>query len=714
MNELTDSEILRAVQEEIAAVSSRAQTAGVTTYQESSQQVDSVALDYYWGRRPAISQQEKESSMCDFVSTDVSDGIHATMAEIMPAFQGNSPVEFSPNGPQDEDQAAIESDIVNHAVMGLGRGYMEIQAAIKDLLLLRRGQIKVWVEEKVEVEYETHENVPEHVLPAILQPKREDEQVEIVGQETVQEAQTAEGYDDYGNYVADIQVSPAVYTLEIRRKWIDRKFRVKATPKDELLVNKDHSSWNLDEARFVCHQRVCSKSELISLGVDPELLEEAKRYTHSTGSDKNARKRSAAARDANTGHESTDPYLLSECWYYIDADGDGIAERRHIWVVGDESANGVVVMNQPTDAQPFALGQAYLGFYDTEGVSLFDTLKIVQDIKTKIIRQIINMNQRILKGRLEVVDDDSVNIDDLEDSVDGGYVRVKRLGQISTLPEPRPAPEAYQLLELMDAKRRESGGSAVDSATQAMQVSADTWRGLERAMSVIEQVNAMVARTISETLVKSLYLKAHETLRKNWGTEITARIAGNWVSQDPSQWQMRDDVSARIGLSSAERNQAMQALSGVVQNLMMLAEKGSVIADENRLHEAMVDQIRYSGISDPSQYYCDPKSPEGQQKAQQNAQNAQAQAQKADQMAAAQMQTPIEMERIRAEGRLVEKRMQNQQDMIELQAKTIADMEKHSKDLAFKYDQLAAELSKLNAQFDNEPVPDSVAQLRRT
>ena len=79
---------------------------------------------------------------------------------------------------------------------------------------------------------------------------------------------------------------------------------------------------------------------------------------------------------------------------------------------------------------------------------------------------------------------------------------------------------------------------------------------------------------------------------------------------------------------------------------------------------------------------------------------------------AAQMQTPIEMERIRAEGRLVEKRMQNQQDMIELQAKTIADMEKHSKELAFKYDQLAAELAKINAEFDKEPVPDKVSQLR--
>jgi len=703
---LSDDEILRAVQDEISAI-------------DTDDGDDAEALDYFHARRPAVTKAESDAGMCDFVSTDVRDGVHATLAEIMPAFQGNSPVEFPPRGNADEDQAALESEIVNHAIMGMARGYMKVQQAIKDILLLRRGHVKVWVDERVKVEYETIEGIPEPALPMALQPKRPDESVEILGQEMVQEAQIEAMEipvtDQFGNVAAintvEREVSPAIYSLSLKRKWICKKFCVESTPKDEVLVNRDHNSWDLDEARFVAHQRVCSKSDLISLGVDPEELEDVQRYTYSQKNEENARNRKGYSKEHESGHESTDPYLLTECWYHIDADGDGIAERRHLWIVGDESGNGKLVLNEPINRQPFASGNAYLGFYEVDGISLFDTLKIVQDVKTKLIRQIINLGNRLLKGRFEVVDNGDVNIDDLEDSIDGGYVRVNKPGLINPIPEPRADQSIYQLLELMDQKRRESGGSAVDSATQAMQASADTWRGLERVMGVIEQVNAMLARTISETLVKSLYLKAHEALRENWQGEIAMRIGGGWVQQDPSQWQPREDVSARIGLSGSERAQMQQVMSGIVQNLTALAEKGSVIANEAKLHEALVDQVRYAGISDPSQYYVDPQSPEGQQAAQQKQQAAQQQAAAQEQATREQLMVPLQMEEIRAQGRLQQQAMQNQQKVIEQQAQLVAEMKQHTDKLALDYDKLAAELAKYNAEYDAQPVPDSIGEL---
>ena len=687
---LTDDDVLAAVRREISNATTDVDAEG----RESGEGLDNLALDYFHARRPGISEDDRDAGLCDYVSTDVRDAIHATLAEVMPAFGATSPVEFMPAGPDDEDQAQQESEVVNYAIMGLARGHTKIQTAIKDALLLRRGVLKVWVEERSTVEYEEHENVPEEMLPEILAPRTPDERVDIAADEEVRPGiyQTGVVPDPASGMptIQERQLAGAVYKLEVKRTRKERNFRVDAIPKSELLINRDHQTWDLDEARFVCHQRSVSRSYLVELGFDESLIDEAQSYARGDRAD-------------ITGDESTQPYMLSECWYRIDADGDGIAELRHIFVLGDEAGSGVLLENKGCRSQPFALGMGYLGLYSSEGISLFDALKIVQDVKTRIIRQVINLGERSLRGRVEV-DDASVNMDDLLTSITGGVVRSKRLGSIAPLPEPKPDPTAYKLLELMDAKRRESGGSAIDNASQATQTAGETWRGLERVMGVIEQVNAMVARTLAETLVKTLYLKAHAALREHWTGEIRSRVGNAWRSQMPAQWRPRDQVAARVGLSASERNQMQAVLGGVVQNQLLLVKEGSPLADEGRLHEALIDQLRYAGIPNPHQYYIDPQSREGMQRAQARAQQAQQARQDAAEQSRQQMLVPLRMEEIRARGGVERQAMQNQDKMLE----RLAKMQQHNDNLTAKYDEMRLKLEELNAKFDREPVSDTL------
>ena len=131
------------------------------------------ALDYYFNRPSAAPTAPGRSSL---QSSDVADMIEAVCAQILPAFEGESIVEFEPINENDVEQARVETDTVNYGVMQLNKGYYELQTAIRDALLLRNGLMKVWLDENTEVDKETYVNQTEleygQVMQGAMTPKQ--------------------------------------------------------------------------------------------------------------------------------------------------------------------------------------------------------------------------------------------------------------------------------------------------------------------------------------------------------------------------------------------------------------------------------------------------------------------------------------------------------------------------------------------------------------
>lgn len=101
------------------------------------------ALDYFYGR-PRGDEVENRSQI---QSLDVADMTNAVLSQILPAFTHDQPCIFEPEGPDDEEQARLETDAVSYVLMEQNRGYVLLYEAIKDALLLKNGIIKAYLED---------------------------------------------------------------------------------------------------------------------------------------------------------------------------------------------------------------------------------------------------------------------------------------------------------------------------------------------------------------------------------------------------------------------------------------------------------------------------------------------------------------------------------------------------------------------------------------
>src|SRR5690606_28761813 len=103
------------------------------------------------------------------VSGDVSAVVEANLASSLEAFSSANLAEFDALGPDDEDQAALESDAVVDFVMRRNNGRWQLAQAVKDILLLRNGWLKVWIEETKTSRIEEYRGVEPEAIDALLE-----------------------------------------------------------------------------------------------------------------------------------------------------------------------------------------------------------------------------------------------------------------------------------------------------------------------------------------------------------------------------------------------------------------------------------------------------------------------------------------------------------------------------------------------------------------
>src|SRR5262245_3963594 len=134
-----------------------------------------AALDYYLGDMARDMPAPEGRSKA--VSTDVADTIEGLMPSLMEIFTaGDEVVRFEPVGPEDVDAAEQETDYVNHVFMQQNPGFLVLYSFIKDALLSKVGIVKVWWEEREELERETYLDLDDAAFAIISA----DPDVEIV------------------------------------------------------------------------------------------------------------------------------------------------------------------------------------------------------------------------------------------------------------------------------------------------------------------------------------------------------------------------------------------------------------------------------------------------------------------------------------------------------------------------------------------------------
>jgi hypothetical protein len=258
-----------------------------------------ASLNYYLGN-PDGKEVEGRSAV---VSTDVADAIEWIMPQVMKSFtQNNEIVVFDPLGPQDEQQAEIESKYVYDVIMKENDGFIILHQFVKDALLQNNGIIKVFYEENTHTETQAFSGLSQEQIIACTQAPN----VEVLEY-------------DQDPLLGTFAVKIAITTNEGR-------ISLESIPPEQFRYSANHNSINLDSCPFTAHVVRKTVSDLIKEGFDPDLL--ASIGDNSGYSDSSYRFNLQGEHFIDS-YESEDPSLrtldIAECFMQIDLNEDGVA-----------------------------------------------------------------------------------------------------------------------------------------------------------------------------------------------------------------------------------------------------------------------------------------------------------------------------------------------------------------------------------------------------
>ena len=600
------------------------------------------SLDYYYNRPSAAPSAPGRSSL---QSSDVADMTEALIAQVMPAFEQDNVVEFEPLTEDDVDQARLETDTVNYVVMQQNNGYYEIQQAVRDALLLRNGIIKVYLDEKVETAIDNYDMLTQDQYNTLMMehnPNLKD----VDNGYSVQLKDSDKGF----------------FNVRVTTKTTTRKVCTKAIDPANFSWERDYDSIYLDDVRFCAERSLPTRSELIGMGYKKSVVNQLNAGGNDTQLDSLARNQSAARRNWRGSTPAEDIIEMYECYMRLDADGDGQTELLKIIVASD-----TVLDVEEIDYVPYASGTPFLQPHRFNGLGMFDKLRYIQDAKTATLRQLVDNQNHANNARVGVVDG-QVNIDDVVNSRPGGVVRMRSPDSIVPFPFTDIGGSAQATLEYMDKIRSERGGASLDMLAAELQIAGDTAHGVERQMSAKEQLAAMITRTLAETLIRKTFELVHIALRLYVPDELTFRINDKFQQANPAEWQKRDRINVKAGLSMGERMRKKMALETIITQQYQLAQTGKagIMTDDAAMYNAQLDWARCQGIDNPERYFLDPESEQAMQAAQQMAQQQQQQQQY--------QQSLLEMQKA------IEERNADNAD-----AKVMEDARQFDQEIQFKY-----------------------------
>lgn len=558
------------------------------------------SFDYYFQRK----RGDEVVGRSSLVTGDVSSMTEGNLALMTEPLLDKRIAEFCAYDEFDEEQANLESDCVQNMLFKRQNGFIELTSAIKDALQLRNAVIKIYVDKRTHKKQIRRENVDPLIVTEVL---------DQIGQTDVH------------------SFNPETGELSATLTKTTRKFRVEALAPENFLYPKDWHRQDLEDIPFCAERHVEARATLLERGFPKSKVMQLRRWNNPYQAAADARlPRSVTPHSMpiDTSQELVEWY---EAYVKMD-DGTGTSELRRIcfsdqWVLEDEVAELVC----------YATGVAIINPHTFMGISLFDKLKWVQDSTTALTRALMDNLNATNKNRTAHLDG-VCEEQDITDGRTNGSIRVNpTLAQdvrqaIMAFGVPDTSANILANLDHFRSVRSESGGAALDMATGQMQLNDRVGsQGLDRAYSVMESLALFMTRILANTLVRAMYMIAHETLRTQWNEPIMFKRGNKWVKTNPAEWRVRESVEVNLGKSLNERARESGVLERLLDRQAFLAANGmeEILVGVNEYYQAMNEWLRINDIENPEKFLIDPRSDEAmaamKRKAQQNQQAQQKQ-----------------------------------------------------------------------------------------
>ena len=642
------------------------------------------ANEYYFGE----SFGNEIEGRSQVVSTDVADTIEAILPALLRIFTASDNiVKVDPVSQEDIEIAKQASDYLNHIFNKDNDGFTTLYAMFKDALLQKNGIVKVFWDTSERTKQETYEKLSEAEFTMLIdedgvEVKEHTEYADPAFEE--QKKNIKEQMNQVGDQMsADLMAQqikelpiPQLHDVVITRSETFGRVKFEAVPPEEFLVQRRAKT--LEEAHFLCHRTTKTRSELIEMGFDYDIVhslsaESTQRYNE----EKSTRHRNIDDDfTSDVGDKSTDEIPICESYIRIDEDGDGIAELRKIISSGD--ASHTILDDVIVDSQPFCSVTPIIVPHRFYGRSVSELVEDIQLIKSTVMRQILD-NMYLTNNNRVAVMDGQVNLEDLLTNRPGGVVRTKAAPSQVMMPMTTQTinNQAFPLLEYLDTVKENRSG--ITKYNQGMDTDSlnKTASGINTILSQSQMRIELIARIFAETGVKELFKKMFELVVKYQDKERIIKIRNNFIPMNPMEWRDRCNITIQVGLGTGSRDQQLSILNQIlrqqIEGIKLQGSPAGPIVNMTNIYNTLSKIVENAGLKDVDSYFTDP------QVGMQN-------------MPPPQQKEPSEFEKvsqIQTQQKAAEAQMQYENRMREIELryqKMILDFESKIKELEMKYE----------------------------
>jgi hypothetical protein len=537
------------------------------------------ALAYYKGEMNDIPVLKNRSSVVD---TAIADAVETVLPDVMEVFVGGEDVAtFVPQGQEDEEAAQQETDYVQHVVFTENAGFLTIYTAIKDALITRTGVLHWWWEDD-----ESQETLAEQLT----------EEQAAVGQQ-MQPGAEIEPQDDG--------------TVSLTKTTLSGRVCIKAFPSEDFTVAAD--TVNLRDATYCAVRDRPRVQDLIARGLDAEKVRGLNTYALRNDQieiDRDQAGEQQSIRDGATGDLRT--VEVRAHYIRLDMDGEG---KLSVWRVVTDAEERVLLDKEEVGEIPFAALTPYIIPHRFYGESVADKLLQVQQIKTVLLRMLLDMGYFALNQRMEVaeIDCNDYTLTDLLANEPGRPIRSKTGNAIKPVEAGTLNFDIMAAMEFVSTVAESRSGIVRNAQGLNPDTLHDTAKGAMALIGAAQKRVRMIARIFAETGIKDLFLGVHSLLRKGYTDQhkpASAKLRNKWAQVSPNTWPERTAMTVHVGVGSAGREHDMMIATqriGLMQPLVELqGGANGPFVDPKNVHNALSAWERAAGSKAPEMYWSDP------------------------------------------------------------------------------------------------------------
>ena len=589
MSKLSDEQILAIVDSEVDEGSSFTDSE-VSTQRET-------AMEYFYGE-PFGNEEDGRSQV---VVTDVQDTIMWMMPSLMRIFtSGKDVVRFAPHGPEDVQVAEQATNYVNHVFYKQNNGFDILYNFFFDALLQKVGIVKHYWEDITKTTTESYEKLTEQEFSLIS----EDEELEIL--EHTEDVTVIEVPDPQTGEL--VQVEDIKHDVTFSRTKMSGKVTIDNIPPEEFLINRGAKS--LEDFRFVCHRSHKTRTELIEMGFDEELVEGLASSGSSvdgltTSQEYMARHAYDSTNQIDTRSvvRSEDTVEVFESYTKLDLEDTGVGVLYKVIHSGNE-----MLEMEPVDTIPFSSICPIPIPHKFYGLSVAETVEDIQLVRSTLTRNLLDNMYLANNGRFQVVEG-QVNIDDLLTSRPGGIVRTRSPNALQPIQTPALQQYSFEMLDYWD--KLKAGRTGVNGATQGLPAdvlkSHVTQGAVQGALSNAQGRVELIARVFADTGVKSMFKNIYNLVQRYEDSKKVMRLNNAYYEVDPSSWKEDLDVSVEVGLGYGDQDVRLNNLSSFSALIEKVATQTDNMVSPQNIYNLVKELGAEMGIKNADQFISQPE-----------------------------------------------------------------------------------------------------------